>query len=127
MTCDGWHRRRGKGSTDLRKSEPLALLLDFMNPYDLHAVAVRTCDVRGRVLIGYVPRYLTRDIYELCLRCEGDFIKLTVEQVNCDAPLEHSVLCRTNACWPEGFQPCSGDEFQPLFQACDSTAGEDPL
>jgi hypothetical protein len=107
----------------LQPDEPLALLLDFMNRHDPHAVAVRTCDVQGRFLIGYVPRYLAEDICELCLRCEPGFITLTVERVNRDAPLQHRVLCRMKACWPNGFQPCSRDEFQPLV-TCQSTARE---
>jgi hypothetical protein len=100
----------------LRQGEPLALMLDVMNPYDRHAVAVRTCDEQGRMLIGHVPRYLAFDIGHLCRSCEPDFIEVTVERVNPDAPLQHRLLCRMNACWPEGFRPCGGEEYQPLVQ-----------
>jgi len=98
----------------LQPGDQLGLMLDFMNPYDPYAVAVRTCEKQGRLLIGYVPRYLASDISELCLTCDPDFVTLTVERVNRDAPLQQRLLCRMSACWPEGFQPCSGEEFQPL-------------
>jgi|DewCreStandDraft_2_1066082.scaffolds.fasta_scaffold15027_2 hypothetical protein len=99
---------------ELKPEEPLALMLDFMNRYDPYAVAVRTCDELGRMLLGYVPRYLARDIRQVCLRCAPDFISVTVERVNPDAPLRQRLLCRFSACWPPGFQPCQGEEFQPL-------------
>ncbi len=98
----------------LQPGERLGLMLDFMNPYDPRAVAVRTCDQQGRLMLGYVPRYLAYDVGELCRTCEPDFITLTVERVNADAPLQHRLLCRMSACWPEGFRPCSRAEFQPL-------------
>jgi hypothetical protein len=62
------------------------------------------------MLIGHVPRYLAFDIGS----CEPDFIEVTVERVNPDAPLQHRLLCRMNACWPEGFRPCSGEDYLPL-------------
>ena len=105
----------------LRPGDELALMLDGTNPYDPQAVAVRTCDVQGRMMLGYVPRYLTYDIRELCLTCEPDFIQLTVERVNTDAPLQHRVLCRMNACWPAHFHPCRGEEYEPLFRMPSST------
>ncbi len=101
----------------LQRGERLALMLDIMNPYDRNAVAVRTAGPQERMLIGYVPRYLAYDIRRLCCECEPDFIEVTVERVNPDAPLQHRLLCRMEACWPEGFRPCSGDEFQPLVSA----------
>ncbi len=98
----------------LQPGERLGLMLDFMNAYDPHAVAVRTYDEQGRTLLGYVPQYLAHDIRELCLQCNPDFVTLTVERVNRDAPLQHRLLCRMNACWPNEFRPCSGEEFRPM-------------
>jgi hypothetical protein len=111
MDSSAWER-----IAKLERGEQLALMLDVMNPYDPHAVAVRTCSVQGRMLLGYVPRYLAYDIRELCLNCEPDFIRLTVERVNADAPLQHRLLCRVNACWPDGFYPCGREEFKPLVR-----------
>ena len=67
-------------------------------------------ELMDRLLLGYVPRYLARDIRQVCLRCAPDFISVTVERVNPDAPLRQQILCRFSACWPPG--PCQGE--QPL-------------
>jgi hypothetical protein len=107
----------------LQHGESLALMLDVMNSYDPHAVAVRTQGKQGRMLVGYVPRYLAYDIRTLCLSCEPDFIELTVERVNADAPLQHRVLCRMKACWPDDFRPCRSAEFEPLVNVTPSTEG----
>lgn len=98
----------------LQPGERLALMLDVLNEYDPNAVSVRTTDVRDRFMIGYVPRYLARDVGTLCDTGDLDSIECTVERVNSDAPLQHRVLCRLNAVWPEHFSPCGGDEYQPI-------------
>ncbi len=98
----------------LKSEEPLGLMFDISNTYDRSAVAVRTCDVQDRFLIGYVPRYLARDVRKLVAKCAPDFIRVAVERVNPAAPLQQRVLCRMNACWPEGFRPYGGEEFQPI-------------
>lgn len=98
----------------LQPGEALGLMLDLNNPYDRHAVAVRTSVDHDRYWIGYVPRYLASDVRELCRQCDQDFVKVTVERVNFDAPLQHRLLCRMNACWPSNFRPCAGQAFQPI-------------
>ncbi len=87
-------------------------MLDLQNEYDPNAVAVRT--VSDPMLIGYVPRYLARDVWQLVNECDLDLIELQVDRVNRDAPMQNRVLCRMRACWPEGFQPCSGEDFEPI-------------
>jgi hypothetical protein len=96
----------------LKPDERLYVMPDIQNPYDENAVAIRTD--RERTMLGYVPRYLAADVSTLYRQCEVDFIELFVEQVNLDAPLQQRLLCRMHACWPVGFQPCSGDAFQPI-------------
>jgi hypothetical protein len=105
-----------KAMDHLYPGQPLALMLDFMNRYDPHAVAVRTDDDQ-RWMLGYVPRYLARDIGKLCWECGPDTFRVTVERVNRDAPLQQRLLCRLRACWPEDFRPCNDEEFQPLAPA----------
>jgi len=107
----------------LQPDEQLALMLDISNRYDPHAVAVRTSDPIGRFMIGYVPRYLAQDVWELCARCEPDFVELHVKRINTEAPLQHRVLCRMRACWPDGFRPCSREEFEPIVEAPLPTPG----
>lgn len=96
----------------LNPNEPLLVMLDICNAHDPMAVAVRT--VEERTLIGYVPRYLAGDVWQLLQGCNPGSVNLVVERVNRDAPSQQRLLCRMNACWPAGFQPCSGDAFLPI-------------
>lgn len=100
----------------LRVGEGLALMPDPSNLYDPQAIAVWTIDERNPFFIGYVPRYLANDIGTLCTSCDPDLIQVTVERLNAAAPFQMRLLCRMNACWPEGFQPCAGEAFQPIVQ-----------
>jgi len=101
-------------AAELRVGESLGLMLDISNLHDPYAVAVRTCDDTARSMIGYAPRYLARDIFQLSLQCQPDFMSLTVARVNRAAPLQQRLLCQLNCCWPEGFRPCAGEDFQPI-------------
>jgi len=96
----------------LEVGERLKLMLDLQNDHDPQAVAVRT--ELDRTQIGYVPRYLAHDVWQLVQGCPVDFIEMFVALVNQDAPLQNRVLCRMHACWPAGFQPCSGEDFLPI-------------
>jgi hypothetical protein len=64
--------------------------------------------------IGYVPRYLAAEVWHLGEQCCLGPIELFVHRVNRDAPLQNRVLCRMHACWPAGFEPCSGPDFAPI-------------
>lgn len=102
----------------LAPDEPLKLMLDLQNEHDPCAVAVRMAS--EPMQIGYVPRYLAHDVWQLVQRCEVDFIKLHVVRLNRDAPLQNRVLCRMHACWPDDFQPCSGEDFSPISASISS-------
>ena len=97
----------------LEPDEPLYLMQDLCNPTDPSAVALRTVK-SDRVMLGYVPRYLAHDVWKLFQECDPDFIHVFVHRVNRDAPLQQRLLCRMHACWPNGFQPCSSEAFQPI-------------
>lgn len=101
----------------LDAGEALGLMLDISNEHDRNAVAVRTRDATNRFIIGYVPRYLAQEVWELFLKCNPHFLELHVDRINKDAPLQQRVLCRLNACWPPGFRPCCREEFQPIASA----------
>jgi hypothetical protein len=107
----------------LRPGDQLALMLDLANPHDQNAVAVRTTDARDRFLIGYVPRYLARDIGTVFVNCHPDFVRVSVERVNAGAPLQMRLLCRMNSCWPDDFRPCAGEEFEPIAEAVEAEKG----
>lgn len=99
----------------LRPDEPLVPMLDICNPADPNAVALRTSE-GDQVMLGYVPRYLAHDAWKIFQECHPDFIQVFAHRVNKDAPLQQRLLCRTQSCWPDGFQPCSGEAFQPIPQ-----------
>lgn len=96
----------------LRPDECLVLQPESGNEFDPHAVAILT-EGEGTP-IGYVPRYLAGDVRRLLTDCGPESVEVCVQRVNRDAPLQHRVLCRMNACWPEGFRPCSGDAYTPI-------------
>jgi len=99
----------------LQENEPLCPMLDICNPVDPNAVALRTVE-GDQLMLGYVPRYLAHDVWKLFQNCEPDFIKVFAHRVNADAPLQQRLLCQMQACWPDGFQPCSGPQFKPIPQ-----------
>jgi len=96
----------------LKPGELLHLMFDIQNQSDPNAVAVRT--EHPIAMIGYVPRYLARDVRHLIYGCEGGSVELFVERVNPDAPTQNRLLCRMMACWPDGFEPCGSDKFLPI-------------
>jgi hypothetical protein len=109
-------RWRGEAAIDrisrLRPGEQLVVRPDPGNPVDPNAVGVYAD--AGEAMIGFVPRYLARDVKLLLEHCNPDFVQMFVERINRDAPLQQRVLCRMRACWPPGFQPCSDDAFRPI-------------
>ena len=106
----------------LKPTEPLLLMLDMQNEADPQAVALRTAN--DRILIGYVPRYLAKDVWNLMKGCGTDFLNFTVHRLNHDAPLQQRLLCGVDACWPADFKPCDGLSFRPIPEGvpvrCDS-------
>jgi hypothetical protein len=96
----------------LAPGDRLKLMPDLQNEHDPQAVAVRTHS--EPTLIGFVPRYLAHDVWQLMRECDADVIEMRVERVNRDAPLQNRLLCRMRACWPDGFEPCSSEDFAPI-------------
>ncbi|CAN5438522.1 HIRAN domain-containing protein [soil metagenome] len=103
------HERLGR----LKPGERLAMMPDIFNESDRNAVALRTT-TGERMLVGYVPRYLARDVWQLLSGCDPDYMDVVVARVNADAPLQQRLLCQMNACWPENFRPCSDESFLPI-------------
>jgi hypothetical protein len=112
----------------LKSGEELYLMFDFHNPIDPQAMALRTVE-NDRFMIGYVPRYLARDVWDIVWECCRD-VKILVERVNKDAPLQQRLLCRMNSCWPEKFRPCDDKAFRPIPAnvpvRCDEVFGDEP-
>jgi hypothetical protein len=80
----------------LQPEEPLLCTCDVQNSADPSAVLLRT--ENDRVNIGYVPRYLAKDVYSLIDGCGTDYLHFLVHRVNLDAPLQQRLLCRVEAC-----------------------------
>lgn len=95
----------------LESNQELYLLPELHNQFDPQAVSLID---RNKFMIGFVPRYLARDIRRIMSDCKPDYIHVFFERVNKDAPMQQRLLCRMQACWPPGFQPCEGDEFRPI-------------
>lgn len=90
----------------------LFLMPDPQNPHDAYALALRTDD--PVTIVGYCPRYLTKDFLYLLRNGPPDSPTVRVEQVNLDAPMQLRLLCHLRAPWPEGFKPCSGEDYEVL-------------
>ncbi len=90
----------------------LFLMPDPQNPTDSFAIALRTDD--PKTLVGYVPGYFTEDVHYLLKTNRPDTLKVSVEKVNREAPIQLRLLCNMITHWPEGFRPCSGWLYEPL-------------
>jgi hypothetical protein len=59
---------------------------------------------------------LAPDVKVLLERCGESDVKLYVDRINHDSPMQQRLLCRLDACWPEDFHPCGGDEFKLISE-----------
>jgi HIRAN domain len=96
----------------LRPGSRLFLMPDPQNRHDPSAVALRTDD--PVTIVGYCPRYLSKDFLLLLKSGAPGIPEVVVERVNQDAPMQLRLLCSMRAPWPEGFKPCSGEEYEVL-------------
>ena len=110
------HRPAEAQARALRLSSGTRLSLepDWDNGDDPFALKV----VAEGVHVGYVPRYFCKDVKALQVGCQ-DALLATVRQVNPEAPRQFQLLCSVDACWPAGFQPCSGPEYEPMCADAD--------
>ena len=100
----------------LKPNDPLKLVLEPENTFDRNAVGLYSVE-RDELKLGYIPRYLVRDLNRIIDSCGRENVWVTVERLNTDAPLQQRLLCRVKACWPLGFVPCSDIEFTPMNNA----------
>jgi hypothetical protein len=94
----------------LKAGLKLSLRPESDNPVDRYAVAVEDT---AQTQLGYVPRFLTIDIRFLIENCPNELI-VRIKEANYDAPMQYQILCELEACWPKGFAPCSGPDFEPV-------------
>jgi HIRAN domain-containing protein len=96
----------------LARRTQLFIMPDPQNLHDSTAVALRTDE--PRVMVGYCPRYLGPDFLHVLRATDPRKVRVLVEQVNPDAPIQLRLLCSLKAPWPQDFEPCAGDLYEPL-------------
>lgn len=97
---------------ELTAGDRLFIVRDVQNAHDRFALCLRTQD--PVYLVGYCPKYYTRDICKL-FELSTDDVRVTVKQVNVDAPLSMRLLCTLDAPWPDNFSPFSDTpDFEPI-------------
>lgn len=110
----GWRHIHPTASERILKllpNEDLSVAMEVTNPATGNAIQLQT---RDRLIIGYAPRYLIRDLAQVIARCTVP-VSAQVSRVNLPpAPPSQRVLVSFEGCWPEDYQPMSGEEFQAL-------------
>jgi len=96
----------------LAPGERLYLLQDLQSHHDAMALLLRAEEPVS--LVGYVPRYYCADVSKLLALGDAQAVTVTAERINLHASIQYRLLCRLSAPWPEHFQPCAADEFQPI-------------
>jgi len=106
---------------NLEKNELLRVLDDLQNPSGDRAFLICNFDT---VALGYLPNYLTEEVFRLFETCPPDAINFSVEKVNASAPAGFSLLCGLRACWSDDSTPFSDEAFKPIpkgvNQSCDA-------
>jgi len=106
------HEENQQRAIELRAGERIYLMKDIQNKFDEVAMLLRTGDPIS--LIGYVPRYYSAEFTELVELVGYKNVKLEVERVNVDAPLQYRVLCKLSSPWPVNFSPCMQGLYRSL-------------
>jgi hypothetical protein len=96
----------------LARRTPLFMMPDPQNIHDSTAVALRTDE--PRIMVGYCPRYLGPDFLHVLRATDPRKVRVLVEQVNPDAPIQLRLLCSLKAPWPQDFEPCADELYEPL-------------
>ena len=76
--------------------------------------AILMCNRTGEP-VGWVPNYIVDMIHEL-RDPFGTEVSITAEHINAasTSPPHMRLLCRLRAPWPDGYEPLSAPEFQPI-------------
>ncbi len=96
--------------SQLNSGDRLFILRDVQNSVDPSALLMRTGEPVS--VVGYAPAYLSAEFEQLIEINGPNAIRVTVERVNADAPMQYRLLCRLITRWPKEFAPFSGEDFQ---------------
>ena len=95
---------------EVRAGDVLELEDEPDNPVNPRAILVNTRTGRR---VGWVPDCLVETVHEL--RGLGSAVEVSAEHVNPESSPPHMrLLCRLRAPWPDGYEPLSGPEYQPI-------------
>ena len=98
----------------LKSEERLYLMRDFQNSHGSTALLLRT---EERHNLGYCPRYLAADIYEI-LKQNPQSVCVRVERVNpVPTPIQFRLLCNMTAQWHGDFSPFSSQDYQSIVDS----------
>jgi hypothetical protein len=100
----------------LESGTPLSFDTEKDNTKDPFALNIKTNQLTK---VGYCPRYLNQDFHKLLNKTE---IKLSVERLNTDAPIQFRLLCRAAFKLPNGFQLFNNSEYLPLTKNANAIA-----
>lgn len=108
--------RHREGASDavagLQPGDRLTLVDESDNSKNPRAILINT---RNNEPVGWIPDYLVETIHELRNLTSGEGIEVTAEHVNPpDVAPYMRLICRLTAPWPDGYEPLSGPEFQPI-------------
>ncbi len=95
---------------EVQAGDVLELEDDPANAVNAQAILISTRTGRR---IGWVPDCLVATLHEL--RELDATLEVTAEHVNPEsAPNHMRVLCRLRAPWPQGYEPLTGPDYQPI-------------
>ena len=95
---------------EVQVGDVLALVDKPDNPVNPRAIFVST---RTGRTVGYIPDCLLGMVHDL--RELTSAVRVTAEHVNPDtAPPHMRLLCRLQAPWPDGYEPFTEPEYQPI-------------
>lgn len=101
----------GEAVFSVKPGDALELQDEPDNRVNPHALLISN---RTGARVGWVPNYLVDMIHEL-RDSFGVDVDITAEHVNGETTPPHMrLLCRLRAPWPEGYEPLSAPEFQPI-------------
>jgi len=93
----------------LEKNDKLFLMQDIQNEYDPLALVLRTDEPPE--MVGYCPAFFVKDFNKLIQLNDKENVKVTIEKVNPEAPIQYRLLCKLTTSWPEGFLPFDDEEY----------------
>lgn len=93
----------------LKSEETLFVMKDFQNPYDPHALCLRT--QAPAEIVGYIPKIYADDLEPFLFQRET--INVSVIKVNPQAPSQLRLLCQLRTSKLNDYIPFSTSAFKP--------------